>query len=50
MTLADEKTFTVEGIRVPDSSLACAITQVVRRMFVGDPRPDVKNPACVTGS
>jgi len=30
MTLAAEKTFTIEGIRVPDSSLARAITQLVR--------------------
>src|SRR6195952_5952770 len=30
MTLAAEKTFTIEGIRVPDSSLACAITELVR--------------------
>src|ERR1700709_496025 len=30
MTFADEKTFTIEGIRVPDSSLACAVTQLVR--------------------
>jgi hypothetical protein len=30
MTVAAEKTFTVEGIRVPDSSLARAITELVR--------------------
>src|ERR1700712_4065998 len=30
MTLAGEKTFPVEGIRVPDSSLARAITELVR--------------------
>ena len=30
MTFADEKTFTIEGIRIPDSSLARAITQLVR--------------------
>ena len=30
MTLAAEKTFTVEGIRVPDSSLAREITELVR--------------------
>src|SRR3982074_570874 len=30
MTFADEKTLAVEGIRVPDSSLARAITQFVR--------------------
>src|ERR1700716_628912 len=30
MTFAAEKTFTIEGIRVPDSSLARAITQLVR--------------------
>ena len=30
MTFADEKTLTVEGIRVPDSSLAREITQFVR--------------------
>src|SRR6195256_2769962 len=30
MTFAAEKTFSVEGIRVPDSSLARAITQFVR--------------------
>ena len=30
MTLAAETTFTVEGIRVPDSSLTRAITQLVR--------------------
>jgi HD domain len=30
MTLAAEKTFAIEGIRVPDSSLARAITQLVR--------------------
>ncbi|MEA2885948.1 MAG: hypothetical protein QOD11_308 [Bradyrhizobium sp.] len=30
MTFADEKTFTIEGILVPDSSLARAITELVR--------------------
>src|ERR1700733_3993905 len=30
MTFADEKTFTVEGVHVPDSSLARAITELVR--------------------
>jgi hypothetical protein len=30
MTLAAEKTFTIEGIRVPDSNLALAITELVR--------------------
>src|SRR5260370_33810960 len=30
MTLTAEKTFAVEGIRVPDSSLAREITQLVR--------------------
>jgi hypothetical protein len=30
MTFADEKTFTVEGIHVPDSGLAREITQLVR--------------------
>src|SRR3954451_7995913 len=30
MTLAAETTFTVKGIRVPDSSLARAITELVR--------------------
>ena len=30
MTFADEKTFTVEGIRVPDTRLAREITQFVR--------------------
>src|SRR3978361_1387025 len=30
MTFADEKTFTIEGIRIPDSRLAREITQLVR--------------------
>ena len=30
MTIAAEKTFTVEGIHIPDSSLAREITQLVR--------------------
>src|SRR5260370_30178654 len=30
MTFADEKTLRIEGLRVPDSSLARAITQLVR--------------------
>src|ERR1700754_958078 len=30
MIFADEKTFTIEGIRVPDSSLAHAITELVQ--------------------
>ncbi|THD60262.1 MAG: cytochrome c [Bradyrhizobium sp.] len=32
-----------------DAKSLAAIKMPNRNMFVGDPRPDVKNPACVTG-
>jgi cytochrome c len=32
-----------------DAKSLAAINMPNRSMFVGDPRPDVKNPACVTG-
>jgi mono/diheme cytochrome c family protein len=34
---------------VLDAKTLPAVQMPNRRMFVGDPRPDVKNPACVTG-
>jgi cytochrome c len=32
-----------------DAKTLSAIKMPNRNMFVGDPRPDVKNPACMTG-
>jgi S-disulfanyl-L-cysteine oxidoreductase SoxD len=32
-----------------DAKTLAAIKMPNRNMFVGDPRPDVKNPACMTG-
>jgi cytochrome c len=32
-----------------DARMLAAIKMPNRNMFVGDPRPDVKNPACMTG-
>jgi hypothetical protein len=32
-----------------DAKTLAAIKMPNRNMFVGDPRPDVKNPACVSG-
>jgi len=43
----------LNGLLPPDATLDAktlsAIKMPNRSMFVGDPRPDVKNPACMTG-
>jgi S-disulfanyl-L-cysteine oxidoreductase SoxD len=32
-----------------DAKTPSAIKMPNRKMFVGDSRPDIKNPACITG-
>lgn len=43
----------LNGLLPPDASLDAATLRAIkmpnRAMFIGDPRPDVKNPACVSG-